>query len=591
MIPAAASSLGPAIDMALRINPVPGLSFAFTLYSLIASTINDVQASRMQLRELAGAIGQLLTTLDTEFRAAKRSPDTSARALADLKALLEDIHRFVEKEQRRRFLSALWNQDTRSVTIAGFYRRIATTVQTFQISALLNVQSLLRADEKARAKDRRALHARLAALERSQHELSRTLEINQRNIMSMMVAIQRRLDAPNAAPSAPPPYPSPSTLPSYPTSVRSDETESAFLRRTLEYLTAASRYDKKAVSEVENWMISEFEVEYEAQIGSGGFGKVFKGTWNHNTVVIRVLQNFEGFSPDMSILRKEINVCLTLHHPNILQFLGANTLDGTPFVVTPYVPENARQFLACRRDFDPIFLLRDAALGLHYLHSRGVCHENLRGANILVDSSARALLCDFGLAQCRADMSARSGSNGVCAGSHNWTAPELLAGSTPHNASDVYAFGMTVYELYTHETPLDTLGWGGYLDLAVCGGLRPLRPETDACPGVHLDKGMWELASRCWVADPQARPSTGEVCRRIAEVLEARNVAILGHTLVHAAPTVLDFPDDESFIGLEDTSTESISWAFSSRSSSEFGLQRIASTSTSIPSVVHVWHG
>ncbi|KAF7371194.1 Kinase-like protein [Mycena sanguinolenta] len=564
MIPAAAASLGPAIDMALRINPVPGLSFAFTLYSLIVTTISDVQASRTQLRELAGGIGQLLTTLDAEFRAAKRNPETSARALADLKALLEDIHRFVEKEQRRRFLSALWNQETRSAAIAGFYRRIATTVQAFQISALLNVQSLLRADEKARAKDKRALHARLAALEKSQLELGRTLgmsfafmdqtygwrskegngtEINQRNIMSMIVAIQRRLDAPAA--SLPPVYLPSSTPPSYPTLTTTYEPEGAFLRRTLDYLTAASNYDKKFSPEFEQWMISEFELEYEAQIGAGGgFSEVFKGTWNHHSVAIRVLQTSDGVSPDMSILRKEIKVWLTLRHPNILQFLGANTLDGKPFIVTPYMPENARQFLARRVDFDPIFILRDTALGLEYLHSRGVCHENLKGVNILVESSTRALLCDFGLARSRADMTARSAAIVDGAARPNWMAPELLAGLNLHSApSDVYALGMTVYELYTHKTPLSTLGCGEYLSLAIRGGLRPLHPEAGECPGVQIDDAMWELACSCWEVDAQARPSAGQVFRRIAQVLDARTAA-----KARAVPTELDFPDDATFV-------------------------------------------
>lgn len=69
--------------------------------------------------------------------------------------------------------------------------------------------------------------------------------------------------------------------------------------------------------------------------------------------------------------------------------------------------------------------------------------------NVLVDASERALLCDFGLAQVKADVTSRSNHMGEkgAIGSRNWMAPELLTGSPVKQSSDVYAFGMTVYEV------------------------------------------------------------------------------------------------------------------------------------------------
>ncbi|KAJ7270812.1 kinase-like protein, partial [Mycena rebaudengoi] len=205
----------------------------------------------------------------------------------------------------------------------------------------------------------------------------------------------------------------------------------------------------------------------------------------------------------------------TLRHPNILQFLGANTFDDRPFVVMPYMPNNARQFLRKQPDFDQLYILRDMSLGLEYLHSRKICHGDLKGINVLVDESNKALLCDFGLARARADANSRTSRVGDTAilGSRNWMAPEVLTGSLPKIPSDAYAFGMTIYELYTDENPFSNVAYGDFLELVFRRGMRPDRPDDDECP--KLNDALWELAERCWVQDPKARPTAPEIHDKI----------------------------------------------------------------------------
>jgi serine/threonine protein kinase len=69
--------------------------------------------------------------------------------------------------------------------------------------------------------------------------------------------------------------------------------------------------------------------------------------------------------------------------------------------------------------------------------------------NVLVEDSGRALLCDFGLVRIKADITSRTriGGDAAVPGSRNWMAPELLSGSLPRPPSDIYAFGMTLYEV------------------------------------------------------------------------------------------------------------------------------------------------
>ncbi|KAJ7108319.1 kinase-like domain-containing protein [Mycena epipterygia] len=491
-------SLETALDVILEITPVPGLSAAFTVLKLIVSSVQKVSESKRQLEALATAVAQLLGTLDAELRATRLVESLCSKPLKDLNRLLKDIQQFVQKEQDRGFFKSLLTKDSRISTIEGFYRRIATTANAFQISALVNIQSMLANDDRACRQDTDSLNARLRMLERNQAELQRTLDVNQRNILAMMVSMERKLAGHRMQ----------------------DSPEHAFYGHALQYLIATSGQQVR----VEDWMITPFEIEYISEVGVGGFGKVYRGTWNKTEVAIKVVRNVAGISPRAEILRREIKIWSTLRHPNIVQFLGANTLDEWPFVVMSYIPHTARQFLRKRPDFNPAYLLLDISLGLEYLHSRQICHGDLKGVNVLVDDSRKALLCDFGLARVKADVNSRTAQLGdaVIIGSRNWMAPELLAGSPPMTRSDIYAFGMTAYELYTDEDPFSTLTPGDFLELVCRLGMRPNRPNADAAP--WLTDAMWALAENCWDQDPHARPTAARIHDIISHVIsEARN--------------------------------------------------------------------
>ncbi|KAJ7142948.1 kinase-like domain-containing protein [Mycena epipterygia] len=482
------------MDAILGISPSP-ISTAFTVLRFIVSEIQQVQASKKQLEVLGEAIGQLLETLDAEFKHSRLIATNASKPLRDLNILLEDVHRFVHKEQAAGFFKSLLTKDTRIASIEAFYRRIETVVDGFQISALVNVQVMLARNKAAYKKDKDVLEAQLHALEKNQVDLRATLEISHNNMIAMMVSIQRRLD----------------NLP------QSTDPERQFYSHTLQYLSSAS--GKKV--ELESWMIPSFEVDYGSEIGAGGFGKVYRGTWNRADVAIKMLQSVGGVAPNVAVLRKEINIWLSLRHPNILQFLGANTLDDKPFIVMPYVPHNARQFLAQRPTVDPIHILCDVSRGLEYLHSRKICHGDLKGLNVLVDASEKALLCDFGLARVKADVTSRSNQEGdsQVLGSRNWMAPELLAGSPVRPASDVYAFGMTIYELYTDENPMSQVAYWDFLEVVFRLGVRPERPDPDDFP--KLTDSIWSLAEMCWVKDAKSRPTARHIHDTITNHISA----------------------------------------------------------------------
>ncbi|KAF7333207.1 Kinase-like protein [Mycena venus] len=456
---------------------VSALGTAYTILEFIVSTVQALEARKEQLGFLAKSAKQLLATLNTEFRESRLVPEKCVQALEDLETLLRDIHRCAHFK------------------IEDFHMRIGMCMNAFQISSLLNIQTMLAESRRAQARDTEALHTYLGELEKNHTKLLRTLEINQNNTIAMMVSIQKQLSS----------------------SRHVDRAEQKFYTHTLEYLTSRSGKPVK----VEDWMIASFEVEYGEEIGAGGFGTVYQGTWNRTEVAIKVLQNDAGVKPSTASLRNEINIWSTLRHPNIVQFLGANTLDDKPFIVMPYVQYNAKEFLRERSTFEPLYILRDISLGLEYLHSRKICHGDLKAINVLVETSGRALLCDFGLARLKADASTRTISTVLEApqiqGSRNWMAPELLNGSRYRFPSDVYAFSMTLYEMYTDEIPLFSVPYADLVDLVVRRGGRPERPEADE--GRPIPDELWELTEQCWVADPHKRPTATQIHDRIKNML------------------------------------------------------------------------
>ncbi len=79
-----------------------------------------------------------------------------------------------------------------------------------------------------------------------------------------------------------------------------------------------------------------------------------------------------------------------------------------------------------------------------YLHGQRVIHGDLKGANVLVSAEVRILLCDFGLAK-MVDTNTSTSRAGL--GTLRWQAPELLGGASKTFQTDVYAFGLTIYEV------------------------------------------------------------------------------------------------------------------------------------------------
>ncbi|MBZ0290696.1 MAG: serine/threonine protein kinase, partial [Anaerolineae bacterium] len=213
-----------------------------------------------------------------------------------------------------------------------------------------------------------------------------------------------------------------------------------------------------------NKRIGRYEIR--ERIGVGGMARVYKG-WDSNldrTVAVKILH--EHLAEDTSFkerFEREAKLIASLNHPNIVQVYDFSVLDEggqmISYMVMPYIPgktlkEILENFSARgeRMSQEAIReVLLDVSSALHYAHSRGMVHRDVKPANILFDEHDRAVLSDFGIA--RLIESANLTQEGATVGTPTYISPEQAAGLPVDSRADLYALGVILYEMLAGEPP------------------------------------------------------------------------------------------------------------------------------------------
>ncbi|KAL0062706.1 hypothetical protein AAF712_010401 [Marasmius tenuissimus] len=259
-------------------------------------------------------------------------------------------------------------------------------------------------------------------------------------------------------------------------------------------------------------------------VAAGGFGDVWKGTIGDSSEpvclkVMKVYQNSDLKKLSNEYLREGI-VWRQAKHSNLLPFLGIYRLEhtGELCLISPWMEKgNLVQFLKAtnREDIDYHILVYDVASGLAYLHSKNIVHGDLKGVNILITSSLRACIADFGLSRIVETHGLGLTTSGARpTGTMRWQAPELLYGKRPSKESDVYSFACVCYEIFTGLRPFPELANIAAVTLAVVQGKYPARPREV----FELSDAMWALLTECWNTTPSSRPTASQIVERVGDM-------------------------------------------------------------------------
>ncbi|KAM9962978.1 hypothetical protein ACTFIW_006199 [Dictyostelium discoideum] len=273
------------------------------------------------------------------------------------------------------------------------------------------------------------------------------------------------------------------------------------------------------------------EINFEELIGTGSFGKVYKGRCRQKAVAVKLLhkQNFDAAT--LSAFRKEVHLMSKIYHPNICLFMGACTIPGRCVIVTELVPKgNLETLLHDQKIQLPLYLrmrmARDAALGINWLHESNpvFVHRDIKSSNLLVDENMRVKICDFGLSALKQKHKMLKDQSSA-KGTPLYMAPEVMMFKEFNESSDVYSFGIVLWEILTRKEPFSHHRELEKFREAVC-----VKHERPPIPNDCLDS-LRRLIEKCWDKEPISRPSFKEI------------ISALDHVIIDAAISDLNGRD------------------------------------------------
>src|SRR3989337_1916218 len=162
--------------------------------------------------------------------------------------------------------------------------------------------------------------------------------------------------------------------------------------------------------------------------------------------------------------------------------------------------------------YEKLEILRRILAGLDHLHNQNIIHRDFHSGNILYENVFDIVISDLGISK-----SSMDNDDDEIYGIISYMAPEILQGKEYTMASDIYGCGMIMWELITGRMPFGNQNNNIELAIKICKEFRP--PIIKNTP-----KGYIELMQECWDSDPNKRPTTLDIIKRLINVKRVEEV-------------------------------------------------------------------
>lgn len=202
----------------------------------------------------------------------------------------------------------------------------------------------------------------------------------------------------------------------------------------------------------------------DQMLGQGGMSAVYRA-YDPNLkrdVAIKLVHSHLSNDPEfVKRFEEEAAVVASLRHANIVQVFDFNSDNGVSYMVMEFIPgetlqERLKRLNASRQRMsveDAIRFTVDTCNALSYAHKRGMVHRDIKPANIMLDVNNQAILMDFGIVKILGGSSHTV--TGAVMGTARYMPPELVRSEPADQRTDIYALGVTLYEMLSGRTPFD----------------------------------------------------------------------------------------------------------------------------------------
>lgn len=269
------------------------------------------------------------------------------------------------------------------------------------------------------------------------------------------------------------------------------------------------------VAKDKKWILNHEDVVLGELLGKGNFGEVFAGTLQRDKTPVAVKTCKEDLPPELKIrFLSEARILKQYDHPNIVKLIGVCTQRQPIYIVMELVPGgDFLSFLRKRKDDlktkQLVRFAADAAAGMTYLESKNCIHRDLAARNCLVGDGSILKISDFGMS--RQEDDGVYSSSGLKQIPIKWTAPEALNYGRYSSESDVWSYGILLWETFS----LGVCPYPGMTNQQareqVEKGYRMSCPQR--CP-----EDVYKVMQRCWQYNPEDRPKFAELQRDLAAI-------------------------------------------------------------------------
>eukprot|EP00727_Mastigamoeba_balamuthi_P013609 m51a1_g8871 putative pas domain-containing protein tyrosine kinase (1172) ;mRNA; r:600159-604604 len=294
---------------------------------------------------------------------------------------------------------------------------------------------------------------------------------------------------------------------------------------------------------VEFFNIRKGDIELGQCLGQGRFGSMYMADWHGTAVAVRVISKKATPKEDQRLVKEDVLLLHKHHHPNLLMLMGYCETSTDILVVTEYMEggtlaDYLRKEKRNASVYSLVAMAFDVLKGIAYLHSckPPIVHGSICTHNLLIDGKGTVKVSDFWFSNKRGAFSS-TGSNSKSLKRAAWQPPEVIAGTFLTPATDVYAFGIVLWELIAPpemtQSSCTSMSALESQNSAQTSSAATATPMPSPMMGVNNDNGIdvqmvqlgppeippnvspaaADLMDRCWNTQPERRPSIFQILR------------------------------------------------------------------------------